>query len=55
MLKCLFIFIDQNENKVLYFTVKFPGKVRIPGAKYHVIGVASTHGQEKQPAATVLK
>ncbi len=33
----------------------FPGKVRIPGAKYHVIGVASTHGHEKQPAATVLK
>ncbi len=33
----------------------FPGKVRIPGAKYHVIGVASTRGHEKQPAATVLK
>ncbi len=33
----------------------FPGKVRIPGAKYHVIGVASTGGHEKQPAATVLK
>ncbi len=33
----------------------FPGKVRIPGAKYHVIGVASTRGHEKQPMATVLK
>ncbi len=32
-----------------------PGKVRIPGAKHHVIGVASTRGHEKQPAATVLK
>ncbi len=26
----------------------FPVKVRIPGAKYHVIGVTSTHGHEKQ-------
>ncbi len=101
MLKCLFIFVDQNETKqnvitlfrlvlshyYYYFAVflshfrgfqgcqvfatkraqlllktsriafrgGFPGKVRIPGAKYHVIGVASTRGHEKQPAATVLK
>ncbi len=34
---------------------EFPGKVRIPGAKYHVIGIASTRRHEKQPAATVLK
>ncbi len=108
MLKCLFIFVDQNETKLnvitlfrlilscnyYYFAVflfpvshvrgcqgcqvfatkpaqlllktspklaqshfegGFSGKVRIPGAKYHVIGVASTRGHEKQPAATVLK
>ncbi len=30
----------------------FPGKVCIPGAKYHVIGVASTRGHEKQPAGS---
>ncbi len=100
MLKCLFIFVDQNETKrynvissrfvalllLLFCSISvslqrlsglpgfatkpaqlllkaspiafrggFPGKVRIPGAKYHVIGVASTRGHEKQPAATVLK
>ncbi len=98
MLKCLFIFVDQNETKrnvitlfrlvlsrflcltsgavrvarfsqqnpsiatqnypktsPIAFRGGFPGKVRIPGAKYHVIGVASTRGHEKQPAATVLK
>ncbi len=110
MLKCLFIFVDQNETKLnvialfclvlsryyYYFAVflshfrgcqgcqvfatitltltltltltqlllktspiafrgGFPSKVRIPGAKYHVIGVTSTRGHEKQLAATVLK
>ncbi len=96
MLKCLFIFVDQNETKrnvitlfrlvlsrflsltsgaeiqgcqvfatkpaqlllktsPIAFREGFPSKVRIPGAKYHVIGVASTHGHEKQPAVTVLK
>ncbi len=98
MLKCLFIFVDQNETKrnvitlfrlvlsrflcltsgasglpglsnktrpiatqnypktiPIAFRGGFPGKVRIPGSKYHVIGVASTRGHEKQPAATVLK
>ncbi len=99
MLKCLLIFVDQNETKrnaitlfrlvlsrfmclthgltsgadqgcqvfatkpaqlllktsPIAFRGGFPGKVRIPGAKYHVIGVASTRGHEKQPAATVLK
>ncbi len=100
MLKCLFIFVDQNETKrnvinvissrfvafpvshswshfradnqgcqvfatkpaqlllktsPIAFRGGCPGKVRIPGAKYHVIGVASTRGHEKQPAATVLK
>ncbi len=99
MLKCLFIFVDQNEKKLnviklfrlflsrflcltsgaesglpgfrnktrpiatqnypktspIAFRGGFPSKVRIPGAKYHVIGVASTRGHEKQPAATVLK
>ncbi len=98
MLKCLFVFVDQNETKrnvitlfrlilsrflclthgltsgadirvetspkpaqlllktsPIAFRGGFPGKVRIPGAKYHVIGVASTRGHEKQPTATVLK
>ncbi len=46
----------QNYPKTspIAFRGGFPGKVRIPGAKYHVIGVASTRGHEKQPAATVL-
>ncbi len=47
----------QNYPKTIPIAFRggFPGKVRIPGAKYHVIGVASTRGHEKQPAATVLK
>ncbi len=32
-----------------------PNKICIPGAKYHVFGVASTRGPEKQTVATVLK
>ncbi len=73
MLKCLFIFVDQNETKrnvitlfrlvcrvivatsPIAFRGGFPGKVRIPGAKYHVIGGRFNRGHEKQPAATVLK
>lgn len=39
----------------IVFLAGFPGKMRIPGAKYHNIAVASTRGHEKQPAATVLK
>ncbi len=51
-------FSQQNvllKTSPIAFRGGFPGKVRIPGAKYHVIGVASTRGHEKQPAATVLK
>ncbi len=32
-----------------------PGNIRSAGAKYHVIGFASTRGHEKQPAATDVK
>ncbi len=32
-----------------------PGNIRSAGAKYHVIGFASTRGHEKQPAETDFK
>ncbi len=41
-------------GKVHVFWQGSHGKISIAGAKYHVIGVASTYGHEKQPAI-VLK
>ncbi len=42
-------------GKIHVFRRGSSSKIHIPGAKYHFIGVASTRGHEKQPAATVLK
>ncbi len=42
-------------HKIHVFWRGFPGKIRIAGAKNHVIGFASTRGHEKQPAVTDFK
>ncbi len=42
-------------GKIHIFWRGSPGKSRIPGAKYHIIVVASTRWHEKHPAERVLK
>ncbi len=47
--------IPLRGHKIHVFWRGFPGKIRIAGAKNHVIGFASTRGNEKQPAVTDFK
>ncbi len=47
--------IPLRGRKIHIFWRGFPGKIRIAGAKNHVIGFASTRGHEKQPAVTDFK
>ncbi len=49
------IWILKNPRKIHFFWRGSPDKIRIAGAKYHVIGFASTRGHEKQPATTDFK